>query len=169
MDREARGRIVSAATTTKWAWAVRYIFGALLTSVTLPAFADTKAPPMQRGEASYYWHSKKTANGEPFNPEAMTCAHKTLPFHTTIRVTNLRNGRSVVCRVNDRGPFTRGRVVDLSRGGARAIGMIETGIARVSLEVLRPNAPARRGTTTVTSDKSEASQLGGHLSAVPLQ
>lgn len=92
------------------------------------------------GVASYYgkrFHGRLTANGERFNMNAMTAAHKTLPFGTKVRVTNSRNGRSVVVRINDRGPFIRGRTIDLSRGAAQKIGMISTGHARVKLEIVR--------------------------------
>ncbi|AHJ29486.1 septal ring lytic transglycosylase RlpA family protein [Nodularia spumigena CS-584] len=92
-----------------------------------------------RGIASFYgrgFAGKPTATGERFNPEAMTAAHRTLPFGTRVRVTNTRNGRSVVVRINDRGPFIRGRIIDVSTGAARAIGMINSGIAPVKIEVL---------------------------------
>lgn len=88
----------------------------------------------QSGVASYYHEGKRTANGERFNPDGLTCAHRSLPFGTRVRVTY--NGRSTVCRVNDRGPFIRGRVLDLSRGTARAIGMLHAGVAQVTYEVL---------------------------------
>lgn len=93
----------------------------------------------QRGQASWYgpgFHGRRTANGERYNQNAMTAAHRSLPFGTRVRVTNLNNGRSVVVRINDRGPFIRGRVIDLSRAGAGAIGMISSGVAPVRLEVL---------------------------------
>jgi len=86
--------------------------------------------------ASYYWQGQRTASGARFNPEAMTAAHRTLPFGTKVRVTNKRNGRSVVVTINDRGPFIRGRVIDLSRAAARVIGMTGAGVAPVSLDVL---------------------------------
>jgi rare lipoprotein A len=92
-----------------------------------------------QGIASFYgreFAGRPTATGERFNPEAMTAAHRSLPFGTRVRVTNTRNGRSVVVRINDRGPFIRGRVIDLSTGAARAIGMINSGVAPVRIEVL---------------------------------
>lgn len=91
------------------------------------------------GVASYYgrrFHGRLTANGERFNMNAMTAAHKTLPFGTRVRVTNPRNGRSVTVRINDRGPFIKGRTIDLSRGAAKRIGMIASGHARVKLEIV---------------------------------
>ena len=93
------------------------------------------------GVASFYgrrFHGRRTANGERFNMNALTAAHKTLPFGTRVRVTNARNGRSVTVRINDRGPFIRGRTIDLSRAAAREIGMISRGHARVTLEVVAP-------------------------------
>ena len=91
------------------------------------------------GLASWYgpnFAGRQTANGEIFDPSQLTAAHKTLPFGTQVRVTNLNNGRSVVVRINDRGPFKPGRVIDLSRAAAERIGMIGSGTAPVSLELL---------------------------------
>jgi rare lipoprotein A len=90
-----------------------------------------------RGKATYYWHSQKTANGETFRPEGMTAAHRTLPFGTQVRVTHARNKRSVMVRINDRGPFIRGITIDLSRGAAREIGMLAEGISPVEIQVMR--------------------------------
>jgi rare lipoprotein A len=88
--------------------------------------------------ATYYgkeFAGQRTASGEKFNPGAMTAAHRTLPFGTRVRVTNSHNGRSVIVRINDRGPFVKGRSIDLSSGAARAIGMGSA--ANVRIEVLR--------------------------------
>lgn len=92
-----------------------------------------------KGVASWYgpgFHGNRSASGERFNQNALTAAHRTLPFGTNVRVTNLNNGRSVIVRINDRGPYTRGRVIDLSAGAARVLGLIQTGVAPVQLEVL---------------------------------
>jgi rare lipoprotein A len=89
--------------------------------------------------ASWYgpgFHGRRTANGERFDQDALTAAHKTLPFGTKVRVTNAANGKSVVVRINDRGPFVRGREIDLSKGAARAVGMLGAGTAQVRIEVL---------------------------------
>ena len=94
--------------------------------------------PAQAEIASYYGKEhagRRTASGERFNPSAMTAAHRTLRFGTRVRVTNARNGRSVVVRINDRGPFVKGRSIDLSSGAARAIGMGSS--AQVRMQVLR--------------------------------
>ena len=92
-----------------------------------------------RGIASWYgpgFHGARSASGERYNQNALTAAHRSLPFGTMVRVTNLRNGLSVVVRINDRGPFTRGRIIDLSAASARIIGLTSSGVAPVSVEVL---------------------------------
>lgn len=88
------------------------------------------------GMASYYWEPQALASGGRFNPNAMTAAHKTLPFGTKVRVTNRNNGRSVVVTINDRGPFVAGRVIDLSRAAASVVGMTGSGVAPVSVSVI---------------------------------
>lgn len=106
----------------------------------LEAKPEESLTSLGTGIASYYgrrFHGRLTANGERFNMNAMTAAHKTLPFGTRVRVTNPRNGKSVTVRINDRGPFIRGRTIDLSRAAAQRIGMISTGHARVKLDILR--------------------------------
>jgi rare lipoprotein A len=91
-----------------------------------------------KGMASFYSYgdSSRTSTGERFNPQGLTAAHRTLPFGTKVRVTNTGNGRSVVVRINDRGPFIRGRVIDVSLGAAKQLGMISSGVASVQIEVL---------------------------------
>ncbi|MBD3370123.1 septal ring lytic transglycosylase RlpA family protein [Candidatus Fermentibacteria bacterium] len=92
----------------------------------------------QRGVASYYgeaFHGRKTANGEVFDMHALTCAHRTLPFGTMVEVTNLDNGNRVTVRVNDRGPYVSGRIIDLTVKAARELGMIDSGIAKVMLTI----------------------------------
>jgi rare lipoprotein A len=88
------------------------------------------------GGASWYALHSKTASGERMNPAHLTAAHKTLRFGTKVKVTNQRNGKSVVVRINDRGPFIRGRVIDLSKAAAQNIGMIRSGHAKVCYEIL---------------------------------
>ncbi|MBF2065543.1 MAG: septal ring lytic transglycosylase RlpA family protein [Calothrix sp. C42_A2020_038] len=113
-----------------------------LPSISIPKLPNEIAEPIKvtlRGIASFYGYDgsgNRTATGERFNPEGMTAAHRSLPFGTRVRVTNTRNGRSVVVRINDRGPFIRGRVIDLSYGAARVLGMIGKGLAPVKIEVL---------------------------------
>jgi rare lipoprotein A len=104
----------------------------------------------QVGLASWYggaFHGRRTASGEIFDMDALTAAHRTLPLATVVRVSNLDNGRSVTVRINDRGPFTGNRVIDLSRAGARALGFARQGTARVRVLVLGgATLEARRGT-----------------------
>ena len=87
------------------------------------------------GIASFYKYDLKTASGEQFNPSELTAAHRTLPFGTRLRVTNVATGQSVTVRVNDRGPFIPGRVVDVSHSAAEVLGMVDRGITKVKLEV----------------------------------
>jgi rare lipoprotein A len=91
------------------------------------------------GRASWYGkeqHGGPTASGERFDMYALTAAHRTLPMGTRVRVTNLRNGKSVVVRINDRGPYGRGRIIDVSWAAARALGMLEAGVVPARVEVL---------------------------------
>ena len=90
-----------------------------------------------QGLASYYTEGTKTASGETFNSAELTAAHPNLPFGTKLRVTNTTTGKSVVVRVNDRGPFVRGRVVDVSYSAAQALGMVNSGTANVKLDVVQ--------------------------------
>jgi rare lipoprotein A len=106
---------------------------AFLLPITLHFCAPAAA---QVGVASYYKHGAKTANGETFDPKALTAAHRYLKFGTRVLVTNLLNGRSVVVRINDRGPFVGGRIIDLSYGAARAVGLHDSGVAKVRVAVL---------------------------------
>ena len=101
--------------------------------------------------ASWYgseFAGRRTANGERFDPNQMTAASKTLPLGSVVRVTNPNNGKSVDVRINDRGPYVRGRSIDLSRGAARKIGMTRSGVARVKIKKLRTR------TATHTSEAS---------------
>lgn len=108
--------------------AAALVAGAVTTQPT-PAEART-----QCGKASWYsLPGNRTASGARMNPGAMTAAHRSLPFGSKVRVDNLRNGRSVVVTINDRGPFTGGRVIDLSKGAAAKIGMIGSGTASVRI------------------------------------
>ncbi len=88
------------------------------------------------GVASYYWQPQMTSSGERFDKSAMTAAHRTLPMHTRVKVTHVESGRSVIVRINDRGPFKPGRVVDLSDRAAEILGFKALGLAHVKLEVV---------------------------------
>jgi rare lipoprotein A len=101
-----------------------------------PNFRSSVSSGGETGVASYYWQPQAVASGGRFNPDAWTAAHKTLPFGTRVRVTRLDNGNSVEVTINDRGPYISGRIIDLSRRAAQAIGMTGQGVARVSVAVL---------------------------------
>lgn len=97
----------------------------------VPAFAN---------QASWYggkFNGRLTASGERYDMHAMTCAHRTLRFGVKVRVTNLRNGKSAICRINDRGPYVKGRVIDVSRAMAVKLGMIKAGVVPVRLQILK--------------------------------
>ena len=111
------------------------VLGCALGSTSAAAAEDAK--PLQKGAASWYgpgFHGKRTANGEKFNTHALTAAHKSLPFGTEVRVTNEHTGSSVVVRINDRGPYAHGRVIDLSKAAAEAVGI--AGVGKVTLAAL---------------------------------
>jgi rare lipoprotein A len=111
-----------------------------LTGCSLPHQFGDRTVATERGDASYYahdFHGRKTASGEAFDMHELTAAHRTLPMGTRVRVTRLDNGRDVVVRINDRGPFKRGRVIDVSYEAARKLDLIAAGVAPVKLEVLR--------------------------------
>jgi rare lipoprotein A len=114
--------------------------GASLTGCALPRQFGERPVAAERGDASYYahdFHGRKTASGEEFDMHELTAAHRTLPMGTRVRVTNLDNGRDVVVRINDRGPFKRGRVIDVSYEAAKKLDMVAAGVAPVRVEVLR--------------------------------
>jgi rare lipoprotein A len=102
----------------------------------LAASAEASSIIKQEGLASWYKLGTHTANGERYDPMGITAAHPTLPFGTKVRVTSSGSGKSVVVRINDRGPFTGGRIIDLSKGAARAIELTQAGVAKVKIEVL---------------------------------
>ncbi len=112
---------------------VALLIGALIVTAGASGLAEAKTI---NGLASFYKTGKRTANGERFNPNGMTAAHRTLPFGTRVQVTDVKTGRSVVVRINDRGPFIRNRVIDLSLGAARVVGLQRAGVARVKMVVL---------------------------------
>ncbi|WP_127142592.1 septal ring lytic transglycosylase RlpA family protein [Pelagibacterium montanilacus] len=121
------------------ALAVVILTGSTPLAISTTAAQETAVVQTLSGVASWYggkFHGRTTANGETYNMHAMTAAHKTLPFGTQVVVTNQNNGRSVVVRINDRGPYAGGRIIDLSREAANQIGMINAGTASVKVEVL---------------------------------
>ncbi|TLU53764.1 MAG: septal ring lytic transglycosylase RlpA family protein [Chlorobium sp.] len=109
------------------------------------AHSTKKQVAATEGNASFYageFHGRKTANGETFNANQLTAAHPSLPFGTWVKVTNLSNGKDVVVRINDRGPFIKGRIIDLSGSAAKRIGIMQTGIVQVKLEAIKLLPPA---------------------------
>jgi|694.fasta_scaffold138931_2 rare lipoprotein A (peptidoglycan hydrolase) len=124
-------KFVDPSTETKTEWETKFE----------QKFPNYKTPlaSVYQGRASFYgpgFYGRQTANGEVFRPGTMTAAHKTLPFGTRVRVTNMSNGRSTVVRINDRGPYVGGRIIDLSETAADAIGMRNSGVSPVKIQIL---------------------------------
>ena len=118
---------------------MRSIHAALLAASCLLALTTSAGAQGLEGQASWYgpgFHGRQTANGETFNQNALTAAHPSLPFGTEVRVTYSSTGESVVVRINDRGPYAHGRVIDLSREAADEIGLLNAGVGKVRLEVV---------------------------------
>jgi len=112
---------------------------ALVACLSFDTAAASTAESIQTGVASFYasfFHGRKTANGERYDEGALTAAHRSLPFGTRVRVTNLDNMKSFLLRINDRGPFVGNRIIDVSRAGAKALGFVSKGLARVKVEVV---------------------------------
>lgn len=132
-------------------------FAVILLSLlaVLPVFSNQVLK--EKATVSYYadkFHGRKTASGETFNMNALTCAHKTLPFGTILKVTNLANGKSVQVRVNDRGPFVEHREADLSKAAAIKLDMIKSGTAQVKIEIVQMGANTKRSSQTASKAKS---------------
>jgi len=146
--RRARGSQAGAAARAGLVVALLVAFGCTSASRREPEAPDRPALRTMRGKASYYgrgFHGRKTASGERFDMHAFTAAHRTLRFGTLVRVTNRKNGRSVVVRINDRGPFgRRKRIIDVSHAAARKLGMMKAGVVPVTLEVLQEPPPRAR-------------------------
>lgn len=147
---------------------------ALILLVLLPCSGCRSGRPTppggtERGVASWYgepFHGRQTASGEVYDMNLMTAAHKELPFHTLVEVVNLDNGRSTVVRVNDRGPFVRGRIVDVSFAAARDLGMVGQGTARVELRVLgSPREAEETGRAEGVVDDGYTVQVGAFRDA----
>lgn len=142
---------------------LKFVYLLLCFTVIFPcslAWGQEKEEPelYQEGICSYYgkkFHGRKTANGETFDMYAMTAAHKALPFNTHIKVTNLKNNKSIIVRINDRGPFVGKRILDLSYGAAREIGLGRAGIGKVRIETYNYTPPP------VVSPESLATYIAG--------
>ena len=116
-----------------------YIIGTVVI-VSVAVFFSFFGPYYETGIASWYgpgFHGNLTANGEVYDMNAISAAHKTLPFGTIVRVVDRETGRSIVVRINDRGPFVEGRIIDLSKGAAEKLGIVERGITQVGLRIVR--------------------------------
>ena len=128
------------------------------------AMFELEPAAIEYGVASWYhanWIGigEQTASGERFRQYEMTAAHKTLPFGTFVRVTNLANGCSTIARITDRGPFVSGRIIDLSKTGARDIGILDAGTARVKVEILIPRGVRRVGYTGPPDQSLDAAEI----------
>jgi rare lipoprotein A len=132
VDRASRDaeRVTAATAATPTPWATQRSQPQAAVAVASSGSCD----------ASYYEDGKRTASGEAFNPDGLTAAHRSLPFGSQVRVTNVANGKSVVVRINDRGPFVSGRCLDLSRGSFQAIANLGSGVIDVRYEVLIQDA-----------------------------
>ena len=113
---------------------IKVAAAALAAGLILAAWAGEASA--QCGRASWYALTSKTASGERMNPSAMTAAHRSLPFGTKVKVVNKKNGKSIVVRINDRGPFIKGRIIDLSKGAAQKLGFIRSGHTSICMEKL---------------------------------
>lgn len=118
---------------------IRFVASALFSVVISASMAHANGQSSKAvvGKASWYKCCKRTANGERFNPDGLTAAHRTLPFGSKVLVENIKTGKAVVVRINDRGPFKRSRVIDVSRGAAKQLGMIGSGVTSIRMTVLR--------------------------------
>jgi rare lipoprotein A len=129
-------------------------------SLALGFTAEAQAEPPQTGVASWYggqWIGRRTANGERYGARDMTAAHRSLPFGTMVRVTNLRNHRSTLVRINNRGPYIKSRLIDLSHLAATELGMLGSGTARVKLEVVPRTAELASAPRRLTLDSGRSS------------
>src|SRR5450631_3901114 len=131
--------------------------------------APARLGTTETGVASWYgfpYHGRRAASGEIYDMQQLTAAHRRLPFHTWVEVTNLSNGKQVDVRINDRGPFIKGRILDLSQAAARDIDMLRAGTARVRLKVIpapqvEPPAPVTAATAPVTASADSSAASGG--------
>ena len=143
----------------RWAAVAAFAMMAAALSVTQ---ADAAA---QTGKASYYKSGHRTANGERFDPHGYTAAHRTLPFGTKVLVTNVKTGKSVIVRINDRGPFIKNRIIDVSYGAAKVLGMTGAGVATVKIVPLKKSAAAPAATPApVAAVEAVAQGVGEVLS-----
>lgn len=133
------------------------IFSIFIASLLITSFIDAKTPMV--GVTSYYHnslHGNRTANGERYNRHSLTAAHRTLPFGTKVKVTDITTNKSVVVKINDRGPFVKGRVLDLSSAAADSLGIKKQGLAKVQIMVLSKPEPKAKSTKVNYTAKAKA-------------
>ena len=121
----------------------------------LSCVATSMSAQTYTGKASYYgpgFHGRRCANGEVFDMYKLTCAHKTLPFGTLLKVTNQKNGKSTIVKVTDRGPYVKGRIVDLSKAAAMEIDMLSSGVANVTIEIINDKPVKSQATPIILSE-----------------
>ena len=124
---------------------------AVVSLVLTFTFQSAQADEVLTGKASFYgnkFHGRKTSSGERYHRDSLTCAHKTLPFGTLLKVRNTKNGREVIVKVTDRGPFVKGRIVDLSMAAARELDMLSSGVANVEATFVKRVTPTKKGEHT---------------------
>jgi len=151
---------------------MRQTFFAITAFFALTLLSSFAIQKEEFGKAGYYadsLHGRKTASGEKYDKFEFTCAHKTLAFGTKVRITRLDNKKSVVCRVNDRGPFVEGYVTDISRAAAEEIGLVKIGVTRVKLEVVQAVATARVGADVDGNTKLLIASKGASKTLSPVQ
>lgn len=134
---------MSQSTLAAAAVAALFFGSPMIISQDAEAAPKSKAFSTQSGVASWYSMGVRTASGARYNPDGLSAAHRTLPFGTRVLVSNKRTGKSVTVTINDRGPFIGGRIIDMSRGAARVLGMIHTGTAPVTVQVTPQFASAK--------------------------
>ena len=113
-----------------------FLAALIIAATTLTSFSPASAANPSCGRASWYALTSKTASGERMDPSKLTAAHPRLRFGTKVEVLNQRNGKSVIVRINDRGPFVKGRIIDVSKAAANHLGMIKSGVAKVCYRVI---------------------------------
>jgi rare lipoprotein A len=131
----------------KCSYSTSAVSALLFLTTLLTACGGSKNAFTQSGQGSYYadkFNGRPTASGAPYRPGQMTAAHNTLPFGTRIKVTNVKNGRSVKVTVNDRGPHVKGRIVDVSRKAARKLDLVDAGVVPVQLKVIKAASSSKR-------------------------
>ena len=116
----------------------------------------TQEPPCTETMVTTYYsrrfHGRKTASGERYSSDALTCAHRSLPFNTQLKITNPKNGKSVIVKVNDRGPFRKGRQLDVSYAAAKELGMLRAGVLPLEVQILPPGTPEENQVTPETTE-----------------